>query len=346
MIKVDNLLVALVVWEIFHDVQYNALVWIYNRRRVSQGMTASPLEKFLFQPGISRFAFYTLLVLLYGALGVATDYANVQIPDALQAGAGSALLRLGTGLFIASAMLHFYFDGFIWKVREEEFRKGLGIRQKKGNAIDASSSNRFGPGWLASGWKWALFIIPVVFLGASEYTGNGIPVLNQYQNMTRIVPESSQAHFVLAMMETSSENYDAAAEHFERVVALRPDFAHAHAMLGDIYSHAEKYPLALEHYLKATALDPNDYEVQGHLGTMLITQGQVVEAIPHLQLAADHLPDDALLAYLLGSALINTRKVTEGLPYLYRAAQLDPQYEVEYQNALATPEQVEGSFGK
>ena len=346
MIKVDDLLVALVIWEVFHDVQYNALVWIYNQRRVSQGMTASPLEKFLFQPGISRFAFYALLVMLYGAFGVATDYANVQVPDALQAGAGSALLRLGTGLFIASALLHFYFDGFIWKVREGEFRRGLGIRQKNAKAIDASSSSNRWPGWLASGWKWAFFIVPAVFLGASEYAGNGLSLRNQYQNMTQIVPESSQAHFMLAMMETSSEDYEAAREHFERAIAIRPDFEHAHAMLGDVYSHAEKYTLALDHYLKAATLNPTDYEVQGHLGTLLITQGQVVEAIPHLQAAADHLPDDALLAYLLGTALIDTHRLTEGLPYLFRAAQLDPQYEEEYQSALVNLGQVQKSYGK
>jgi cytochrome c-type biogenesis protein CcmH/NrfG len=340
MTRVEDLLVALVIWEVFHDVQYNALVWIYNQRRVSQGMTASRLEKFLFRPGVSRLAFYTLLVLLYGSFGIATDYANVQVSDALQTGAGSALLRFLTGFFIASALLHFYFDGFIWQVREGEFRRGLGIKQKNGKAIDATSVNRYGLGWLASGSKWAFFIIPVVFLSASEYNGNGMPRLNQYENMTRIVPESSQANFTLAMMETSSEDYEAAAKHFERAIEMRPDFAHAHAMLGDIYSRAEKYALALDHYLKAAALDPTDYEVQGRLGMVLLTQGQVVEAIPHLQAAADRAPDDANVVHLLGTALIDSGKVTEGVPYLYRAALLDPQYEEEYAHALANVEQA------
>ena len=38
--------------------------------------------------------------------------------------------------------------------------------------------------------------------------------------------------------------------------------------------------------------------------------------------------------------------MTEGLPYLYRAAELDPQYEDEYQNELANLEQAEKSSGK
>jgi len=34
-------LVALLLFEIVHDVQYNVLVWYYNRRRVAQGLTSS-----------------------------------------------------------------------------------------------------------------------------------------------------------------------------------------------------------------------------------------------------------------------------------------------------------------
>jgi cytochrome c-type biogenesis protein CcmH/NrfG len=346
MTMVDDLLVALVIWEVFHDIQYNALVWIYNRRRVAQGMTASPLEKFLFQPAISRLAFYTLLVLLYGSLGIATDYVNVQVPDALQAGVGSALLRSITGLFIASALLHFYFDGFIWQVREGEFRKGLGIRPKNDNAATAASSSRFEFGWLASGSKWALLIIPVTFLGVSEYNGKGMPLLTQYQNITRIVPESSQANFMLATMEASSENYEAAVGHFERAIAIRPDFVDAHAMLADVYSRAEKYSQALDHYSKAAALDPTDYVVQGRLGMALLTQGKIVEAIPYLQTAVNHQPDDANLVSLLGTALIQNRRENEGLAYLYRAAMMDRQYQTDYEDALAVVKEAGTASGQ
>ena len=76
------------------------------------------------------------------------------------------------------------------------------------------------------------------------------------------------------------------------------------------------------------------------------TFGQVVEAIPHLQAASDRAPDNANVAHLLGTALIDNGRVTEGVPYLYRAALLDPQYEDEYEHALANLEQAEKSSGQ
>src|ERR1043165_9787322 len=54
MVGVSSLLVGLLLFEIVHDIQYNALVWLFNKRRVAQGMTASRIEKFLFQPSVAR----------------------------------------------------------------------------------------------------------------------------------------------------------------------------------------------------------------------------------------------------------------------------------------------------
>ena len=302
MVKVDNLLVGLVLFEIFHDVQYNTLVWIYNRRRVSQGMTASAVERFLFQPNAWRFGFYALLVLGYGALGMVTDYASVQAPNALQVGTAGTL-HFWTGIFIVSALLHFYFDGFIWQVREKEFRQGLGLGKGGVASAQTSVSPDFLKG-LASNWKWAFFIIPVAFLGVSELRGKAMPVADQFQNMARIIPESWQVNFALGLMERSNGDYAGAIEHCERAVAINPDFEAAHAMVGDIYFHLGNQEQALDHYAKAVSLDSTDYETQDHMGTLLLTQGRVIEAIPHLQVAATYQPNDTNLASLLKAALM------------------------------------------
>ncbi len=324
MTYVGDLLVALVLFEIFHDVQYNALVWVYNQRRVEQGITASPAEKFLFQPVAWRFAFYALLVLGYGYFGMAANYASTQTQNLLHAGTGT--VHFWTGLFVASALLHFYFDGFIWRVREGEFRQGLGIEKKTARSVLTSTSVGF-PKWLTvSGWKWSLFIIPAFLLGVSEYRGNAIPLVNQYENMVNLIPDSWQVHFVLGLMKKSAGDLDGATDHFEKTVSINPDFEGAQALLGDIYFHSEKLDLALEHYLKAAALDSSDYEVQDHLGTLLLMQGRTFEAVPHLLAAAEHEPNDANLSYLVGTALMQNRKVSEAIPWLQRTLQLDPNF--------------------
>ncbi len=301
MVYVDNLLVALVLFEIFHDVQYNTLVWVYNQRRVAQGITASSVEKFLFQPAAWKIGFYALLVLGYGYLGQLADYARVQAPNLLQA--GTSLIPFWTGLFVASALLHFYFDGFIWRVREGDFRQGLGIEKKPSRPLRRSGSSGF-PKWLAvSGWKWLLFVIPVTWLGVSEYRGKGMPLMDQYRNMAKILPKSWQVNFVLGLMEKSTGDYQSAAENFEKVAAINPDFEPAHVMAGDIYFHFGEKALALNHYFQAVRLDPGDFKTQDHLGTLLLTQGRIDDAIPHLQVAAAHEPDDKNLAFLLQAAI-------------------------------------------
>src|SRR5437867_621977 len=103
MISVSSVLVGLLLFEIVHDVQYNALVWVYNKRRVSQGMTASRVEKFLFRHSATRALLYVALILAYGSIGDVLDYANVQAPSVLQAGVSA--VSFWTGLFMVSTFL-------------------------------------------------------------------------------------------------------------------------------------------------------------------------------------------------------------------------------------------------
>ena len=320
MVGVENLLVGLVLFEMFHDVQYNALVWVYNQRRVSQGMTASPLERLLFQPRVWRVAFYALLILAYGYLGVVMGYSSVQAPDASKAGAAAA--NFWTGMFAASAFLHFYFDGFIWRVREAQFRQELGLEKKsRGSSGPQPVSSRWAPGW-----KWAFFAVPALLLGTVELHGSVSPALSQYRNMARIAPNRWPIHFALALLEKSYGNYDAAAAQCEQSLEIDPDAQVAHALLGDIYFHQGRQDLALGHYLRAASLDSTDYEVRDHLATLLLMQDRVAEAIPHLYAVIGRKPEDANLHYLLGSALMHEGRVQEAVPYLRRTLELDPRY--------------------
>lgn len=39
----------------------------------------------------------------------------------------SSVQTVLTGLFVASGLLHFYYDGFIWRIRESKTRSALGV---------------------------------------------------------------------------------------------------------------------------------------------------------------------------------------------------------------------------
>ncbi|MBK9384098.1 MAG: hypothetical protein IPN34_04675 [Planctomycetes bacterium] len=147
---VPSLIFGLALFEICHDVQYLAIVWAFNRRRAETAPACGAVTRFLFRGGALGAGLYLGLVAAYGALG----------PLAKQV--GEEQLRHGlAGLLLASQLLHFYFDGFLWKVREAPTREALGVSSA---GTGARADHR--------GWRhvalWSLFALPVLALGTLE----------------------------------------------------------------------------------------------------------------------------------------------------------------------------------
>src|SRR5438270_11554095 len=103
---VANILVGIALFEVFHDVPYLSLVWIYNRNRVEKDSSIGGFMRFIFRRSGALIGLYVGLVFAYGSIG----YLNSRIGM-------DTLTRMLTGLVAASGLLHFYYDGFIWKVR-------------------------------------------------------------------------------------------------------------------------------------------------------------------------------------------------------------------------------------
>jgi Flp pilus assembly protein TadD len=321
MVSVSSVLVGVLLFEIVHDIQYNALVWVYNKRRVSQGMTASSVEKFLFQPSVARALLYVALILAYGSIADVLDYANVQAPNVLQVSVSA--VSFWTGLFMVSTFLHFYFDGFIWQVREKNFRQGMGIGNEGVAPVRESSRLRFME-WAPAGWKWAFFIVPAAVLGVSEFRSAEMPLVDQARNIAQLLPDRWQSNAVIGSLEKSNGREDQALEYLQRAVALNPTYSYGETLLGEIYLHRGNSDLAMQHYLASATLNPENYDIQIRLGKLLVDEGRVVEAIPHLRIAADHDRTDADVAYVLGASFVQTKRALDAIPYLRRAVQLDP----------------------
>src|SRR5213078_3105419 len=176
---VTNILAGIALFEVFHDVQYLSLVWIYNRSRVEKDSSIGGFMRFLFRRSGSLVGLYVGLIFAYGALGYFKSSIGIE-----------TVKRMLTGVVTASALLHFYYDGFIWKVREKSTRQSLGI----GGGTADVSRNGFLPSWALHGAKWlAVFVIP---LGALWYREVHIPG-NQLERLAMIaadLPSSSRAH--------------------------------------------------------------------------------------------------------------------------------------------------------
>src|ERR1051325_8640249 len=113
---VANILAGIALFEVFHDVQYLSLVWIYNRNRVEKDSSIGGFMRFIFRRSGSLVGLYVGLVFAYGSLAYFKDSIDID-----------TIKRILTGVVAASGLLHFYYDGFIWKVREKSTRESLGL---------------------------------------------------------------------------------------------------------------------------------------------------------------------------------------------------------------------------
>src|SRR5436190_7407769 len=196
---VASVLVGIALFEVFHDVQYLSLVWIYNRKRVESDRSIGGFMRFVFRRSGALVGVYVGLVLSYGGLSLSKSYVDIE-----------AVKRILTGVVTASALLHFYYDGFIWKVREKSTRQSLGIG---GGTADVSTTG-FLPSWALHGAKWlAVFVIP---LGALWYREVHIPgkQLERLAMIVADVPNSARAHINYANALQDTGRADQAAQEF------------------------------------------------------------------------------------------------------------------------------------
>ena len=112
----DDFVVGFAVWSGFHCLQYYGIVWVFNRSRVDRGAAVTRFVRFVFRPRTGLALLYVSLIFFYGGI------------DYLQRFLDEGDLRTLLVAFIAtSTVMHYYYDGFIWKVREKDMQEPLNI---------------------------------------------------------------------------------------------------------------------------------------------------------------------------------------------------------------------------
>jgi tetratricopeptide (TPR) repeat protein len=207
-VAVPNLLVGIVIWELFHDVQYLAIVWLFNQKRAASDPEVGAFTRMLFGRGRAMVVLYVGLVLAYGSLHLVSKSLPPDFPAKILA-----------GVLAASALLHFYYDGFIWKMRERSTRASLGI--EGGREIAARQGGI--PGWLVHGAKWSLFFVaPVLLLAASWRTGGGMDPDAMSFAIAEASPAVPEVQFNLAVALANRGDLEAAVAADRRALSLHP----------------------------------------------------------------------------------------------------------------------------
>jgi hypothetical protein len=215
-VRVRHLLLAAPLFEVFHDVQYLTIVWVYNRRRIEQaGGDISPSLRALFRPTLAAVAVYVLAVMAYGSI-------QLYPPHWPQ---GSTIL----GLVAASQLLHFYYDGFIWKVREGKTGAVLGLRSGAAGATAGGQlSSR--PA-VRHALLWGLLLVPCGVLWHGETAAPMAPA-ERAVAVAALVPDNTLGRFNAAELHWQAGDRQAALDGFRAVLKLDPSSAAARRNLA------------------------------------------------------------------------------------------------------------------
>lgn len=255
-----SVLVGVAMFELFHAVQYFAIVWIYNRKVVGKSAGRMPGLAFLFRGRALSVALYAVSILLFGA-----SFFTLRSIDI------TAVQQAATLLFATSACLHFYYDGFIWRISRRETRRDLQLEAESsfGNEVEAPRLSR---GAVRHGLKWCALAAGALLLVALEWrhVRNGerreAQMLTALAALTPRLPELQSRLSQAALARGDAEQ---AVDLARNAVELRPHSPVAHGDLGKALRHAGRFDEATVAMQRATELAPQDWDHHFNLAETL-----------------------------------------------------------------------------
>ena len=308
---VASILVGIALFEVFHDVQYLSLVWIYNRNRVERDGNIRGFMRFVFRRSGSLMGLYVGLVFAYGSLSYINAHVGME-----------TVKRILTGVVTASTLLHFYYDGFIWKVRERSTRQSLGLA---GGTADVALGGVL-PSWAWHGLKWlAAFVVP---LGALWFwqTHLRVPEVQRCAWLVADVPVDAKPHFDYASALQKQGQLEQAIEEYRIALRLKPNYAEAHINLAVALTGQGKFDAAVPHMEIASRLQPNNGDFHLMYARLLERIGRRDEAAVQFKGGIRLKPNSADAHYSYAAFLGSVGKNDESISELRTVLRLKPDY--------------------
>ena len=221
---VTNIVVAYAFFELFHDVQYLTIVWAFNRNRVEKDATLHGFTRWLFQPRVLFVAAYIALIAGYGLLKYGST--KVWVTD-------QQIQAVLASVFLTSTLLHYYFDGFIWKLRESENRESFDLKSVQPHQMGFSV-----PPILRHLALWCVFILPLGYLLVAEAMQRiDLQQMKDVEKVQRAVtdneslaaaaPGSFMAQYALGKTYATLGQDERARDAFQQTLEMNPGFTSA-----------------------------------------------------------------------------------------------------------------------
>ncbi len=307
-VTISNVILGLVMFEVFHDVQYFAIVWVYNRNRVKQNNDVGGFTRFLFRRSGALAGIYVGLIFAYGSLHYIQEWTT---PGGLK--------HVLTALLATSGLLHYYYDGFIWKLRDKRTRESLELS----DAASDSAKPLALPNYLKHVAKWGAFAAPALWLFLAETSGVP-PKLDRYAALREAVPNSALVRLELGAEFHLRGDWAAAEAEYRTVVAIEPRNAKAFNNLGLVRVGRGDAAGAIECYLQSLAIAPKQAEVHNNLGNAYVAVDDLALAQGHFRKAIQIDPRDISARNNLALTLAQGGKFHEAERQFRQAIRISP----------------------
>jgi len=293
-VTLTNLVLGIAMFEVFHDIQYLSIVWSFNRRRVESGAGVGALTRFLFRNSGSLvglwIGLYVGLVLAYGSLSVVVDRVSSE-----------QWRNLLYGIIATSNLLHFYYDGFIWKVREAPTRRSLGVEDgPDGSTAPVQMGATFA-------WRHWLALAGLAGLAGALFVTEGRRVrrgqvgdLEMARAVVAHVPGSVAARNELARTLINANRFSEAMAQADTAIRLEPDVYKSYVYRGVAGIESGRHEQGLTDLLAAERRHSGDAYLQYHLAMAKLELGRMDEAVEHLEASRTIRPGNPDVHYNLG----------------------------------------------
>jgi Flp pilus assembly protein TadD len=299
--------------------------------RVERDETIRGFMRFVFRRSGSLIGVYVGLVLAYGSIALTTSGVSVE-----------AIKHVLIGVVTASALLHFYYDGFIWKVRETQTRAMLGI---DATGVGTLPAPRTWPSWIKHGLRWAMLIVPVAALCAAQLGGRVVPALERTAKVAEILPQDAQAQLNYGKALHEAGRVNQAIAKYEEAINRDPKLAEAEFYLALAWYDLKDYGKSIEHHERALQLEPKNGKWEFRLARALVATGRSKEARSRFEhsLSADPNQPLAPLAHKeFADLLCGMGEYHAAISHYEAALRLQPDF-VEAKNGLAFARSLAGN---
>jgi tetratricopeptide (TPR) repeat protein len=295
-IVLEDVILGYAITALAHDVQYFAIVWIYNNGVLKRSKLAGKkFFRFLFQDGRLRLVgFYILLILGYGGIeATARATQNFVVYDIVKV------------IIATSAFLHYYYDGFIWKLRKPEISRNL-VENQEPN-VDAQI-----PRVTSNFFDWVIRMRDK-YIGRSYF----------FETSKQIVCFGVPILFLAWTDETYSVTDVSAKKYLSQ---MAPTVAKTHDDLGIAYNREGNLQASIRSHQEAIRADSNYAIAYTHLGIAYSKLGDRGRAIMYHKTAIQIKPDLPQAHYNLGAEYLRGKQFEQAIVYLIKAVELDEEY--------------------